>query len=67
MKFEEVLPALRAGKKAKLSTWRNWALRIKDGKSIVMLEYKGQYLDTPDKIGALAISEILSDGWEVIE
>jgi hypothetical protein len=67
MKLEEVLPALRAGKKIRRAAWGDLSTRLKDDNAIIMLEYKGKWLDTPDAIGALTMNDILSNDWEVVE
>lgn len=67
MKFEEVLPALREGKVVRRASWRNWAIRLKDGFTYEVLRIENQWVDTANVFGVLFMAEVYADNWEVME
>lgn len=64
MKFEEVLPALREGKKIKLRAWRNNSVVWKDHKLTWAGELVGRF---SENILPVLLKEIVEDNdWEIV-
>jgi hypothetical protein len=51
MKFEEIMPALRAGKKVRLKAWAN---------------LRDEYLSLADDNAELMLFQVVMDEWEVV-
>ena len=62
MKFEEVLPALKAGKKIRRKDW------LSDGYiKMSSLRYFGEIVDEYYKEYGLTMADLTEDDWEILE